>query len=190
LHVLPVGAFTGVGGPLLQASKELARKFRLISGQGSCPDVNLDGAVHFERRGVANRQYTQVFRNGCLEMVAILPPYSGEDLRISGHWLVKNIIESLTVNLQQLEALGVGEPMVVSLAFLGVEQYSLETHNEVSRNHGTAAKIPRFVLPDVLIDGAAWDAKSELRGVFDVLWNAFGFEECTVYNPDGSLRPA
>jgi hypothetical protein len=189
LHVLPVGAFTGFGGQLLQANKDLARRFSLIAGHGSCPDVNLDGAVHFERRSVANKQYTQVFRNGCLEMVSTLPPYYRDELRISGDWLVRNIIESLTANLRQLMALNVGEPFVVSLAFLGVENYSLETHNELSRDHGIAEKNQRFVLPDVLVDSPDWHVQSGLRRVFDMLWNVYGFEACTTYLDDGSIRP-
>lgn len=189
LHVLPIRAFTGVGGQVLQANKDLARKFQLIAGQGYCPDVNLDGAVHFERRDVANKEYTQVFRNGCLEMVATLAPYYKDELRIPGDWLVRNIIQSLAANLRQLMALNVGEPLVVSLAFLGVENYSLETHNELSRDHGGTKKDQRFVLPDVLVDGPEWNVQSGLRHVFDVLWNVFGFEACTTYMGDGSIRP-
>jgi hypothetical protein len=72
---------------------------------------------------------------------------------------------------------------------LGVENYSLETHNELSRDHGIAEKNQRFVLPDVLVDSPDWHVQSGLRRVFDMLWNVYGFEACTTYLDDGSIRP-
>lgn len=187
IHVVPISAFSGVSAVALQATKDLARKFSLVAGHGCCPDVNLDGAVHFERRDTANRMYTQVFRNGSLEMVTTLPPYSGDQLRISGDWLVRCIVEALGVNLRSLVTLGLSGPFAVSLAFIGVKQYAFEAGDDVRRWSGSFQDAT-LVLPDILVDDADGDVAQQLRSMFDVLWNGFGWEKCTTYNDDGTLR--
>ncbi len=188
LHILPMSAFAMLQGPRLDATKDLARKFSLIAGGGSCPDVNLDGAVHFEMRDKANHQYTQIFRNGCVEMVSTLPGYT-KDVRISGNWLVQNIVESLALNIGKLVQLEIGGPFIVSLSFVHIGGYALESGHSVSQRQISESD-STLILPDVLMEGGGIDAKAAMRPTFDILWNAFGFEDCTAYDANGNLRPA
>jgi hypothetical protein len=176
LHIIPISAFSGHDRTALSVSKDLANKFLMIGGSGSCLQVNLDGAIQFESRSDSNGQYLQVFRSGCIETVAALEGYDG-NVRISGVWLVPKLVEAVSQNLLALEGLGIGGPFVVSLSFVNVKGYALQTHSYVAP---LATDVSRIVLPDVLIDEANAKIKPLLKPMFDVLWNAFGFETCNV----------
>jgi hypothetical protein len=186
LHVLPVSAFSASHGNNVAASRELSRQFRLMGGISTCVDINLDGVVGFDERGPQNKEYTQVFRNGSLELVACDPWYAGDTPKIEGYWLVPGVIAALQQNIGALAAIGIDGPYVVSLAFVGVAGYAMRVKEHLMRRE-VLLKQSALILPDVFIEDSQFDAGRVLKPTFDILWNAFGFERCPLFDDDGNL---
>ncbi|MCU6499308.1 hypothetical protein LPN04_16040 [Rugamonas sp. A1-17] len=176
LHFIPVSAFSTHSGIRLSATKELASNLTMISGPGHCLNVNLEGAVQFESRSEPSNQYAQIFRNGCLEVACALQGPDGS-VRIYGEWTVKNVIQAVQRNLRFLSGLEVGMPIVIALSFVSISGYALDAERRVA---DLASHQHALILPDVLVEGADADVKALMKPLFDILWNAFGFEECGV----------
>jgi hypothetical protein len=43
-------------------------------------------------------------------------------------------------------------------------------------------------LPEVYFDSFESDVPAAVRPAFNVLWNAFGFLQCDMYDPQGSWK--
>jgi hypothetical protein len=44
-----------------------------------------------------------------------------------------------------------------------------------------------LVLPDLIVEEIGGDVAKMLRPTFNILWNAFGFEECPFFDDNGEL---
>jgi hypothetical protein len=191
MHVLPVSAFGASHGQRLMATKSLARKFSVIGDGACCFDVNLDGAVAFEERNEPNTSYTQVFRDGCLEVVVCCDPWqAGTVPMINGPWLVDVTVNALAKSLARLATLSIDAPYVVSVAFIGVDGHSLRRGRAQAGQRTVYLNQSTMVLPDAFVDDPQIEAAHVLRPIFDILWNAFGFECCEEFDDAGNLLSA
>lgn len=180
MHILPVSAFSANSSQRLSASKELARGLAILGDTPHCFDVNLHGAVAFNDRSQSNPAYAQIFRDGCLELVAGDPWYTGEVPLIEGEWLVTKAVDALSKNIATLSSLGIDGPYVVSFCLVEVQGYGLRRH-QGAETPSPRLKRSTVMLPDAFVEDAQFNSSVILKPIFDVLWNAFGYERCPYF---------
>jgi hypothetical protein len=189
VHILPVSAFSTSHGAQLDATRELVRPIHLLGDdqRPSCFSVNIDGVVGFESRDADNGQYAQMFRNGCLELVASDPWAHLNSPLLRGKWVVFNFIKAISHNIVCLRALGIDAPYVVSISFVRVKGYQLSNGNHAHHRQPVTLVEDVLVLPDLIIEDIDSGVAKTLRPTFNILWNAFGFEECPFFDDNGEL---
>ncbi len=177
LHVIPVGAFTApdaVDLSKIDATDDLWKNLLPMASSGWDRRYNLEGwLMHAVTRGqVESKSYTQVFRNGCVEMV--------EGRKITGSpyeaFWEPNIIEALDKLLVFFSTAGLQPPLIVMLSFLGVGQCEARDMNPLRRVESAHPVEREDIVCDPLwIQEIGKSATDILRPAFDRAWNACGY---------------
>lgn len=194
VHAIPLSQFASGANLDIVAQVAAGHVMPLPPGRIGRPNdgrVNLDGLVTVSRSQPASAQvaYCQVFRNGAVEGVQVLPT-DGED----GHtYLLRNyepkVIGTLRNYLMFLEDQSMGFPIFVFLSFVNAANCMLRTPPWPGAESGSAfvengplgrdvVALPEVVLPDAV------DLPRAMRLTFTTVWNAFGF--ATSLNYDGT----
>jgi hypothetical protein len=101
------------------------------------------------------------------------------------------LIRSLQLCAQYYEELGISTPVSVGLALLGVKGYRLWVDTSLwsdLTNH--PVERADLIFPETIIENAAARPELTLRPLFDMLWNACGFQRCLDYEAGGQWKPA
>jgi hypothetical protein len=149
---------------------------------------NLEGFLTYSIGGSGlSYSYTQVYRNGVIEIVDALE-LSGTKKIIPSIDYERDIIRVLPNYLLALKHLGVQLPIAVFLTLIGVKGYSMATSKLFE---GESRTIDRDILqlPEALV--ASYDIKTEvvLRPAFDAIWNSCGFAKSLNYDEKGEWKP-
>ena len=184
LHIIPIGNLADRTTLPFESLEALGAHFRPFISMGYNSRINLEG-VRFYNSGIDEETYTQVHRNGSLELVA-----EGLVWQVDGgrELLGKRIVEGLTDCLDRLfrglRMLECSPPLYIQLRILRVKNTTLDTgvpsaywsHGEpvFSRNE--------IVLPEIILteypDGLA--REDLVRQLTDPLWNAYGRGSCPL----------
>lgn len=162
-----------------------------LGGSPSNWRYNLDGfVVHTVRTELEQQTYSQCFRDGGLEGFGPL----GGDVKgrgFYGHNVEVPVLRAL-VHYQRLwQRLGVVGPMMLALTVSGVRGAKILGRSEQSIEHDATFEhdvtmLPELVVPDATATGegkpAILAAGRLLRPLFDLLWNAGGWEQSPWYD--------
>ena len=205
LHIVPLDAFQN---EYRLSAAEIRQVHLCVSGKrafegffrnmgGSCR-INLDGLYCCaEARGKPFAPaWTQVFRNGMVEMLGMLDPlvtshtdlYGEQHPRISREY-EPFVLGALAGALQGLSQLGVDGAASVMLtlthvrgmSMYGEAQDGLDRH-PIDRHH--------LDLPDILVEGTGTDLYTAMRPAFDAVWNACGLPRSLNYGEHGNWSGA
>ena len=193
LHVLPVTSFeSSVNLGLAEVSNKVKmRPMHFVSG--GAPRFNLDGVFwQSERYDSKINSYTQLFRNGAIEMVEanVLndwrghPQYNNRPL-VAATSLEREVMDGLAKCMDALQSLEVLPPLFVMLSFLGVKGHILYKANVVG-----GAPIDRdvVILPEQLIESYDDPVATILHTIFDSMWQASGVSQCPNYDQSGNRK--
>jgi hypothetical protein len=172
---------------LIPAVRYLAPLGRGFTSQ----DVNFDGVLTCERKGDQVTAYAQGFWNGRIEMVdTLLLAARGDGRTIPTLALEDSLVRTLDFVRRYYEQLAIEPPYSLGLAFLGVRGYRLAVDemlwSEMSNHPVERAEL---VFPEITIEDRSTPSHLVWRPLFDLLWNACGFERCLDYDPDGKWSP-
>ncbi len=83
--------------------------------------------------------------------------------------------------------LGVEGPRIVMVSFLGIRGYQVlpNTKNRDWSGFGLPLPDDDLILPEVQATDHTVDLAELLRPVFDVMWQAAGWDRCQNYNEEG-----
>ena len=87
--------------------------------------------------------------------------------------------------LRAYEALRVETPFFVFLTFIGVKEYNFAVNYRTFRQTNTVDR-DLIQLPEITIETYDTEAQTILRPLFDMVWNAWGFDKCYNYNEEGN----
>lgn len=145
---------------------------------------NIDGYLGYwlDRNDVCEH-YVQLFGTGCLESAdcgqfvvedgAVLLPSIAYEQRM---------MSDLTKYLRTLSALGIGLPLVLMVALLGVRGCRMV----VGGDETTSIDRDAVLIPDVAVEESTTEPGAALRPVFDAIWQACGFERSWSYDKEGN----
>ena len=188
VHVLPV---TGPDGFALDIADLGAHPERMPPPVQNSWDhrFNLDGVVSYSPSD-GSRAYTQAFRDGSFEGVALVSLFlEGQSLMISALLAETVLSKAVEGYAGLLRAASFDGPLSVAVALLGVRGVGIRAPEEYWDRGGQSFDRDVVVLPDVLLEGAKPDVRQTMRPAFDALWQAGGWPRSLGYTETGECDP-
>lgn len=140
--------------------------------------------------------YTQVFRNGIIESVDASLLTRLRRMVVVAEDLPK-VIPTLDVEPEMLmafsrffrtqQSIGVVPPVMVFVSLLGVRDYFLARDLRFVGISGHRFERDDLMIPGVAVDSFNADRGIVFKPIFDILWNAGGYERCLDYKETGEL---
>lgn len=154
--------------------------------------MNLDGVVSFTGSDrEASRAYTQVFRAGALEAVATTLVTHDEGVPWFGSVrLEQRILGYARTGLHVLLQLGAQPPFALMVSLLGVKGLRVAMERERwEEPEFQGFEREDLLLPEVVIESGQVDLGPLLRPIFDVVWQAVGWDRSKNFNDAGDWKP-
>lgn len=192
LHLVPLTGFTSNGIDPAQAYAQRAN-FTPISSGGATPTYNIDGFMNY-RGGDQCHGYTQVFRNGAVEATKSSVMSVAADRRaVYVEQIVFAIARDLRGYFDGLSMLDVRPPIALMVSLQGVGGAEILAPNQ-DPSFQEIQKLPNedvLPFPNIVINefGNSDHYLKSMRPIFDTLWNAAGFAQCSFFGPDGEWQP-
>ena len=185
LHIFPLSAFMPEPLNIIPNLKDPS-ELRPFGAQGWNHKRNIDGVVTYSgNRGEPSNTYCQLYRSGIIETIAVLEPWEGGKLILPSEWYEKEILQFVQSYLGVSSRIGIDPPIYVFISLLGMKEYRLGVgYDTFSRGDSLNKEIA--ILPEAVIEEISEDPKKVLRPVFDMIWNAFGYERSLNYDENGN----
>ena len=181
LHVIPRSAFAA-GVAIDVVRLDSAENLVLPIGSGAnILQPNLDGFITADTGGVA-RAYTQIFRNGAMESVCVLPSLQGSP-SLGSIWYEKELMKLMENYLELARNLHVSPPYFVILSFIYANGIILNVSPERGGALTLTEREDSLMVPEIMIEDQNAKPECALRPLFDRVWNAFG--QLRSFNYDG-----
>lgn len=154
--------------------------------------INLDGALAtFEDRERKCEGYSQIFRNGFFESVAVLT-YRNDigKIRLPSKWYEEELAKLLDSYRAIIQRLGLDGEISVMLSILNAQEVQLGV-NQHFWDHSDSLQTffdrPVVLIPDMTAQ-AGLSAFQALKPAFDMVWQAAGFVGSDDYDANGVWR--
>lgn len=187
LHVVPLQSLTSdVCLDVTSRSQQqlqLLQQFAPPGGGGFSQRFNLDGRLTY--RPVHDGKvdaHTLLFHSGIVEAVQVWEEWEGEKVIPSVDY-EKDILDALKAYLPAMQGLGIAPPAYVFLTLLGVTGHRFAVNRRVDRDQ--YADRDALVIPEILLEDWVVDPAEAMRPIFDMVWNAFGYERSFNYDQHG-----
>ena len=154
---------------------------------------NLDGVVIplFSNRDTQQvDEYFQVFRNGVTEYVYSMFE-NVQDRVISLHHIEMEVIRNLRFLLGFQSNLGIEPPLVIMLSLARVRDYRLKpgipgVYGHSAETSPISLRKDNLLLTDIIIENYEQDIEVLMKPIFDILWNAGGWDGSMNYDKQGA----
>lgn len=197
IQYVPINSFEPNRVYDLSSTSIQPNQIRPLGGGGWNPKFNLDGIISYANstldKGI--KSYIQIFRNGIVETVnsEILMPYDGQKAipSLKAIDFEKEIIESFKDYIGINRIMKIDLPVYAYITFIGVEGYHMQISETFFRT-SERDKIDRdvLILPEIVIEKLDIPIDKILKPIFDMIWNACGFEKSLCYdNNDNRVGP-
>lgn len=193
LHVVPVPAFAD--GRLIDVVSAAAQGTHLPLPPGGMSganrlSVNLDGLLNYTDHVTRIRHgYAQFFRSGAIEGVGELNRRDDDGFPyfVAAEFTNK-IVFAVRQYLDVLKSYDAGLPVYVFLSLCNVTQCFYRHSPEGFWVDNGPLGRELVSLPEIYIDSFEADVPAALFPAFNMLWNAFGFLQCDMYDAEGRWK--
>jgi hypothetical protein len=191
LHVLPIAALDPTTQIDMPKPETFNRNLDPICTRSADWRYNFDGLLKYGEATPLQTSgryhcYLQLFRNGAVEAVeAALLIHAKKTFSTE---FERELIDALDRYLTLLQSFGLGPPIFVMLALVGVRGYIMtETGTKFGRLRAENTPIDRdvLILPDIFVEDYNAKAEQILRPAFDSVWQACGYPHSLNYNERG-----
>ena len=175
VHALALGSFMANSAIDIAAYESGTGNLPPLGGSGWNRRINLDGFVNFTgAHDGSSRGYTQVFRSGVVESVAVLRSH-GDRMLLASVAYEKNVMDFLSGYLTFAGEFEIEPPYFAFLSLVGVRGCEFGVHGtSVWPDEVHRLREDMLILPEVVIQDRDDKPDQVLRPVFDMVWNAFG----------------
>jgi hypothetical protein len=148
--------------------------------------LNLNGVLVFGSQQPCP-SYTQIYRNGTLEVVQgrILAREYGGRTVIPSVAYEQYILQYLPRCLRLLQEIGANAPVVVALTLLTTRGLYMGINNFWGDQPGFPIDSDSLILPEVVVEDLTTPANQILRPLFDLIWNACGLPRSSNFDENG-----
>lgn len=193
LHLIPINAFNpaqkyNIDNIFDNRHDKLPLIYRsVLNGR-----FNLDGLVTYSdssKQGIFSA-YTQLYKNGIIEAcdALMLKPREehGAELKIiHTPTFEKKMIEAISSYFKLLSELTVEPPLFIFLNLLGMRDYRIAGKN-LCFDDGYPIDRDLLLLPETIIEDYSIDSKVVLKPLFDLIWNACGYQGSLNFDEHGN----
>jgi hypothetical protein len=178
LHFIPFSSFSPQNNILYD--KEKASRISLLNSSGFNTRYNLDGYLLYwpgRQNGIID-SYTQIFRNNIIETMDATLINCKENKISPSFDLEKEIIDIYLRVIYYYNEMNITSPVFFSLTMINLIGYTLGVPQHLMYRHGSNT-IERYIisLPEVIITDLSVKPENILRPIFDIIWNAFGYNK-------------
>jgi hypothetical protein len=189
LHFVPLTAFgAGAAVDLSAIAKDRALLVAAMNHGGSMRH-NVDGAVAFSSGSGGNDAYAQLYRNGVLEIVALIHEWNPRgQLVLPSLSFEQDVFAQTKAALALLDRLGAPPPIAAMLTFTGIKGWEMGAKDDYGRRRGHGGfdrdplLIPELMIPAFEVD----DVPRLVKPMIDATWNAGGFPQSDYYDQQGN----
>lgn len=190
IQYIPINSFEPNRVYDISSSSIQPIQIRPLGGGGWNPKFNLDGVISYANsthdKGI--KSYIQIFRNGIVETInsEILMPYDGEKAipSLKAISFEKEIIESFKDYILINKAMKTDLPVYVYLTFIGVKGYHMHSSGFFRSRDKDIIDRDVLILPEIIIEKLDISVERSLKPIFDMIWNACGFEKSLSFDHD------
>ncbi len=186
LHIIPIESFTPDRNFKII---EISNPTKLIPpyANGWEKRVNLDGFLTFYRKvsGKLSISYAQIYRTGIIEAVGMFD-FTDGGKQIANVFYEKKFLNTLKEYLSYLKELKVNPPILIFLTITGVKGFTMVYDQRLFGCDSHEIDRDVLNLPEHLLQ--SYDEKPEdiLRPMYDVVWNACGYERSYNFDENGN----
>lgn len=197
LHLVPmVSYYQETGSVDLQRALQSAIKMPRPWRNGFTHDINFDGLIIYPGQvtsgsaDVALMGYTQLFRNGTIEVVmftrAVMAP---ERKLITPARVGETVHDGIMLGALMINELGKEGPLLVGATLINTSGYAMPSLDEFSEGPHAADR-DDLVVPAAYLEnsGDPVELKKAARTALDMLWQGFGFWSCPLYDQQGEYK--
>lgn len=195
VHLIPLASVAGRASvdvrPLYHNGYQ---EFMFRDWGGATRDFNLDGLVVYPGRDTAEIAYTQIFRTGALEAArwaGMLYVEDEQDKTAIPSGVVSGLIRDALLKFFAAAARwNISGPAIAAAALVDVGGHRFWHQPPGGFTRREPSDRPNVILPEVWVEqvGAVDKPDDIIRPLLDTLWQAFRFEGCTFYDPQGTWR--
>jgi hypothetical protein len=185
MHIIPVSSFQ------LQNKIPTQKLISVMRNPGPLHDYkklyNFEGLLfhnQFDIRFPAEK-YIQVFRTGIIELLnADFTDVKENEKIIFGKRLEYFYINQLPVFFNLLKFFEIGFPIIILLSVVGIKNYKFDIQDRYGYfNANYPIKSENLLIPDMLLEEKSLSAlDTQLKQIFDPIWNSAGFSGSIYYN--------
>ena len=186
LHCIPIESFGGRPQYDVLQYYHHPDRLRPMRALGWDRNINLEGVISYSGNNPAF-SYTQVYRNGVIEVVngALLAhEYQGRKV-IPSIAYEEAVFHYLPFCFQKLGELGCSPPIVVALALTDVKGLQMGT-GAIVFDFGQPINSNMLILPETVVEDLTMPAGKILKPIFDLVWNACGYPASKNFDADGN----
>lgn len=192
LHVVPVRHAWNADVALV-SDAQMQREFSPMRANSWSLRHNLDGLVSVSGSKDARESHTYsiLFRDGAVEGVdAGLLEWNGEERVIPSVAIEEYVQEYADLYVRLLRRLGVDAPLAIGLSFLNALDFKMGVSSDTMwfRDKPLGFDRRELLMPEVIVETDSVNY-SQLRGAFDVMWQAAGWPGSLNFGEDGAWKP-
>lgn len=188
LHLIPLESFNLESSFGLNKLQEVYPKMVPMRASGWNQKINLEGLLSYSGgQNDKSHSYVQLYRSGIIEAVEGLTLSSNQEQKVLPSTGYEGmLIKALNQYMGILKDLKINPPVVVFLTLLGVNGYRI-TSSDLFFDSDENNLINKDVLnlPETLVENYDTSSTSILRPMFDLVWNACGFEKSLNFDENG-----
>lgn len=158
--------------------------FSPIDRYGMNSLINYDGLLHYSINSEGKIfTFSQIHRNGIIKAI------NAHIVASSGFYVFesteKKLVESLKNYIELYQKLNISSPIVGYLSYYGMKRTKIAvSQTQVSEE----LKNDNLYLPSFYINNTDdFNAGRILKPIFDIVWNAYGYEKTICLDDDGNL---
>lgn len=189
LHLIPLESFTPNYSIDLNPIMNNKAKLRPIYSSGGEFRINLEGVLSYSVRGPVEGadSYVQLYRKGIIEAVESSMLIYGNEKTIPSLIFESQLLKSLKDYQDLLKELGVNMPVVIFLTLVGAKGWKMAVNPQkiwLSQVYTIDRDI--LQLPETIVESYDTEPKDILRPMFDLIWNACGYERSYNFDESGN----
>jgi hypothetical protein len=186
-HALPLTSFDVWPAfvKLAENKSQIPSLITPLAGSGNDWRYNLDGFVIYN---TTRHTYTQLFRDGGIEAAGAILHFDEGRGAFYGLGIEQATILVLSRAQSLWRLLGVSGPILLGMGLSGVRGRKMLSGPYHFFDPEAPFENDVALIPDVLVDDENTPVDQALKPLFDVAWNAGGWEGSPFYGPDGERK--
>jgi hypothetical protein len=190
LHLIPLDAFSPNFQINLKSVADISISLKPIHSSGYNNRRNLEGILTYSGGENSSHSYVQLFRNDIIEAVEGLFLNMEKITGIKEKFIPsiayeRELLKSLPIFLKVLKDLNVNPPFFIFLTITGIKGFKMPG-NIKDFISGYPIEKDILLLPESLIETYNIEPKEILRPLFDLIWNACGFNGSLNFDENGN----